>query len=66
MHDPQMRILLYGFRTPPIPAFAVGGALGECVEVFDGFPVGEGEYCGAGRCGGGGEGGEGGGFADYW
>lgn len=43
----------------------MGGALGECVQVFDGFPVGYGDDCGAGRCGGGGDGDEGGGFADY-
>ena len=43
MHDADMRKLLLG-AVPPVPSCAVGGTLGEGVQRFKVFPVGEADY----------------------
>ena len=47
----------------PVPAFAVGGSVGEGVEMFDGFPVG---YIDCGVVAGVLGRGEGGCFSEVW
>ena len=41
MHDADMGILLV-LRRPPVPAKTMSRPMGECVEVFNVFPVGDG------------------------
>ena len=41
MHDAEMGIL-FVLRRPPVPAKTMSRPLGECVEVFNVFPVGDG------------------------
>ena len=38
MHEADMRILL-ALRSPPVPAKTMAGAISECMQVFDVFPV---------------------------